>query len=308
MGSKQKIRVGVLMGGPSAEHEISLKTGEQVLENIDRKKYEAEAVNIGKGGKWPISFADFKKRFDVAFIALHGEYGEDGTVQKLLEKEKIRFTGSDSKASKLGMDKTKSSSIFQKIGLTTPRFSVLRNGNGFLFDFPAVVKPVDRGSSVGMSIVENIRDLAYAVELAQKYSLNVMIEEYIRGKELTCGILEINGKPKAMIPTEILPQKAKFFDFEAKYEPGASLELTPPKLFKDQIQKIQEMAIAAHKAIGARGFSRTDMILRNDENIYVLEINTVPGMTETSLFPQGAKAAGIGFSKTLDYIIEAALR
>lgn len=296
------------MGGPSAEHEISLKTGEQVLANISPRKYDAEKIIISKDGKWPIDLADFKKRFDVAFVALHGEYGEDGTVQKILEKEKIRFTGSSSKASKLGMDKTKSSVVFQKVGLTTPRFSVLRNGNGLLFDFPAVIKPMDRGSSVGLSIVENVRDLAYAIELAQKYSSNVMIEEYIRGKELTCGVLEINGKPSAMMPTEILPQKAKFFDYEAKYEPGSSLEITPPKLFKDQIQKIQETALIAHKAIGARGFSRTDMILRSDENLYVLEINTIPGMTETSLFPQGAKAAGVSFQKLLDYIIQSALQ
>lgn len=307
-----KLKIAVLMGGPSAEHEISLKTGAMVLENLDRKKYSVRAVKISKSGKWPITPAKIKKDFDLAYIAMHGEYGEDGTIQKILDQYKIRYTGSKAKASFLGMDKAKSSTLFKKAGLNVPEFNLIHVGKEFRnfrvdMDFPVVVKPNDRGSSVGVSIVENLARLLPAIELASKYSPNVMIQKFIKGREFTCGVLEFNGKPKAFLPTEIIPRSSKFFDYEAKYVSGASQEITPPKLFKDEIKKIQQIVIKAHKAIGVKGYSRTDMIMDAREKFYVLEINTLPGMTETSLLPQAAKAEGITFSKLLDLIIESAL-
>lgn len=313
--NQNKLRVAVLMGGPSAEHDISLKTGKMVLENLDREKYAAKSVQISKTGKWPVSPAKIKKEFDLAFIAMHGEYGEDGTVQKILDKYKIRYTGSGAKASALGMDKAKSSLIFKKSGLNIPAFDLIHVGKNFKLsvDLPVVVKPNDRGSSVGISVVEKFTDLMPAIAKASEYSPNVVIQKYIKGREFTCGVLNINGKPKPFLPTEIIP-RSRFFDYKAKYEIGGSQEITPPRLFKSEIKKIQQIALRAHKAIGARGFSRTDVILEENPKsknqnpkFYVLEINTLPGMTETSLLPQAAKAGGIDFPKLLDLIIESAL-
>ena len=316
MNGNGKIRIVVLMGGPSAEHEVSLNSGEMVMNNLDPAKYEATAVVVGKDGKWPISFKKLREDFDIAFVAMHGEYGEDGTLQAILEKEKIPFTGSDSRASRLGMDKVESAKVLGKAGLLIPTFTVLsagggssfggKNDNGHLFDFPVVVKPTDRGSTVGVSIVDNVRDLPKAIELARKSSENVMIQKYIKGRELTCGVLEVDGKLQVLPPTEIMPRKSKFFDYESKYTPGGSLEVTPPKMFNEEIKKIQEAALAAHKAIGARGYSRADFIFGEDGKLYTLEINTLPGLTETSLLPQEAKAAGINFPKLLDSIIMSA--
>jgi D-alanine-D-alanine ligase len=317
MMQKDKLRIAVLMGGPSAEYEVSLKTGQNVMENLDRKKYIPKKIVISKEGRWPISPKEIKKKFDVVFNAMHGEYGEDGQVQKILDKYKIRYTGSGVKASELGMDKEKSYKIFRKAGLKVPDFKVINIGPEFNFKldvkYPVVVKPNDRGSSKGVTIVEKFQDLIHALNIAAQFSPMVMLQEYIRGREFSCGVLEINGKAKALPPTEIRPVHGKFFDYEAKYTSGKSQEITPPKLPKDVIKKIQQVALKAHQAIKASGYSRTDMIMeaksekRKTENIYVLEINTLPGMTETSILPQEAKVDGIDFPRLLDLIIESAL-
>lgn len=302
-----KVRVAVLMGGPSAEHDISLKTGEQVLEYLDKKKYQAKAVKISKEGKWDIPPAELAKKFDIVFLALHGEYGEDGTVQAILDKQKIKYTGSGARASKLGMDKGKSAAAFKKAGLVSPRFVLMNKDFVFNFGYPVVVKPNDRGSSVGISIVDGFHDLTHALEIATQVSKDIMIQQFISGREMTCGVLEIDGKLTPLTPTEIIPRSAKFFDYEAKYVAGASREISPPKVSRGIIKKIQQSALKAHKVIGCAGYSRTDFILGNDKKLYVLEINTLPGLTETSLVPQEAKALGIRFPKLLDLIIDSAL-
>lgn len=307
-----KIRVAVLMGGPSAEHEISIKSGRMVLTNLDKKKYWAKPVKISRKGKWPIIPSELKKKFDVAFIAMHGEYGEDGQVQMILGKYHIPFTGSGVRASQLGMDKIKSARIFEEVGLNIPEFAVVGGVKKFMFNFPVVVKPIDRGSSVGVSIVRDIRELPGALESAGKYSKRVMVQKFIKGRELTCGVLEAHGKVRALPPTEIIPRSGTFFDYRAKYTAGESRELTPARLTREQLREVQKAAIKAHRAIGARGFSRTDMILADPSagggKLYVLEINTIPGLTETSLLPQQAKADGVTFPELLDAILDAALR
>ena len=275
-----------------------------VLKNLDKEKYVARAVKVSKSGKWPISFEKLKKDFDVVFIAMHGEYGEDGTLQSILDENGILYTGSGVAASRLGMDKIASQKVFKKAGLLVP---------GDPKGFPAVVKPADRGSSVGVSIARNFLELDSAVKTALNQSRRIMVQEYIAGRELTCGVLEIKRKLTPLLPTEIIP-KSKFFDYVAKYKKGGSQEITPPNLPPAVIKKIQQAAIKAHQAIGANGYSRSDFILAmpNAKNqvpkIYILEINTLPGMTETSLLPQEAKAVGISFPQLLDRIIEAALR
>lgn len=304
MALNKKLRIAVLMGGPSAEHEISLRTGRMIIDNLNREKYSVRGIKISKTAKWPVKPAAIKFFFDMVFIAMHGEYGEDGTVQRILTKAKIPYTGSRARASRLGMDKVKSLALFEKFGLKIPQTFLWP---ARVSDYPVVVKPNDRGSSVGISIVERFQDLPAAVDLALKYSPNVLAQEYIKGREFTCGVIEIGGKLKSFLPTEIIPLRSRFFDYKSKYQSGASKEITPPDLSKDEIKVLQVMAVKAHRIIGARGFSRTDMILR-DGQFYVLEINTVPGLTETSLLPQAAKAEGISFPRLLDLIIETALR
>ena len=309
---KDVIRVAVLMGGPSAEHEVSLKSGKMVLQYLDSQKYDACPVIIDKKGKWPMSKKDFKERFDVAFIAMHGEYGEDGEVQKILEKMGVKYTGSDVIASKLGMDKEKSYKIFVKKGLKVAKFVTnLKKINQI--GLPLVIKPVNRGSSVGVSLVNAYQDISPAIKNALKYSTKIMAQQYIKGREMTCGVIDYGKNTIALLPTEIIPKTSSFFDYNAKYKVGASKEITPPRLPHKQIVNIQKTAIKAHKAIGAKGLSRTDFILAGPANgragkkLYVLEINTLPGMTETSLLPQAAKAVGISFKELLEIIISSAL-
>jgi D-alanine-D-alanine ligase len=288
-------RVAVLMGGPSAEHAVSLKSGRMVLTHLDKTKYAAEGFVISRKGRWPISLGQLKRRFDIVFVAMHGEYGEDGTVQRILEKYDIPFTGSGSAPSRLGMDKGAANKIFAEAGLAVP---------GAGKKFPMVVKPVDRGSSVGVIIAKNQDELDRGVWKALRYSPNILIQEFIFGREFTCGVLEHSGKLTALPPTEIIPKTAEFFDYRAKYTKGASQEITPPRLPKKEVASLQRIALAAHRAIGARGFSRTDIIRDRKGKSFVLEINTIPGLTQTSLLPQQAKAAGISFSKLLEIIIE----
>ncbi len=303
---KNVIRVAVLMGGPSAEHEVSLKSGKMVLRHLDPKKYKARSVVIDKNGKWPISKKALKKRFDVVFLAMHGEYGEDGTVQKILEKAGIKYTGSDSKSSKLGMDKEKSSNLFAKKGLKVAEFVTnLKKINQI--GLPLVIKPVNRGSSIGVSLVDSYQAVIPAVKKALKFSSKVMAQKYIKGREMTCGVIDYDNNTIPLLPTEVKPKTSAFFDYRAKYKSGASKEITPPRLPHKQVANIQKAAVKAHKAIGARGLSRTDFILAG-KKLYVLEINTLPGMTQTSLLPQQANAVGIKFPELLDIIIENALQ
>lgn len=306
---QKKLRVAILMGGPSAEYEVSLNTGEMVFKSLDEKKYQPTKIIISKKGKWPIALQDFKKKFDIGFNALHGEYGEDGTLQKILENIKIPYTGSNAKASKLGMNKIACYKLFKKAGLCSPAHTLSDDIKKIeKLGLPLVIKPADRGSSVGVSIIKNWQELSKAVKLSKKYSSKIIFEKYIQGREFTCGVVEKNNKIIPLIPTEIIPVNSHFFDYKAKYTAGASKEITPPNLSTTQIKKIQQNALLAHKIVGAKGYSRTDMILTEDGNLYVLEINTLPGMTKTSLLPQGAKATGITFPKLLDIIIRDGLR
>ena len=309
----KKIRVAIVMGGPSAEHEVSLRSGDMVARFLDKKKYAAKKIIISKSGKWPLEIKTLKEKFDIVFNALHGEYGEDGTLQKILERERIPFTGSKAVASKLGMDKVKSVKLFSENGLLVPPYCVIVGFPNAIIPpsclgFPAVIKPADRGSSVGMSIIEGLPELKDALKKCFAVSNVGIIQSYIKGTELTCGVLEVNGKPKALPPTEIVPVARKFFDYHAKYTPGATEEITPARISKALTKKVMLSALKAHKCIGASGYSRSDFILGEDGKLYILEINTLPGLTKQSLLPQAAQSAGITFPQLLDYIIESAMK
>jgi len=260
------------------------------------------------------------RRIDVAVIALHGRWGEDGCIQGLLEVLGVPYTGSDVLGSALAMDKVRAKQIVSFHGIRTPKWmvvtekewrdspeTVLRTVSGE-FGYPCVAKVPEEGSSFGMGIPESSAALAAVLDGSIGDRGHMMIEEYIRGTEITCSVLGAlpGARPTALPLTEIVPKTSKYFDFEAKYTAGASQEITPARIDAHLTRRAQEIGVRVHEALGCGTLSRTDMIVRDGE-IYYLETNTIPGMTETSLFPQAAAAAGISFGELLDRQIELAL-
>ncbi|MBU1887631.1 MAG: D-alanine--D-alanine ligase [Candidatus Omnitrophica bacterium] len=318
MKNSVKKRIGVLMGGPSRERDISIKSGKAVcraLESNGIKPVPLELIKASTMNGYRDQVSDMIRLsdIDVAFIALHGEFGEDGCVQEVLEGLNIPYTGSRVKASTLGMDKVSSKAIFESKGILTPRYKVitLANESGKDLALPAlikelglplVVKPSNEGSSIGLSIVESENGFIDALNNALEHSDKVIIEEYIAGREITVGILE--DRPLPVV--EIIPGK-RFFDFEAKYKKGMTEYRTPADIEQKAYRASQEIALESHRALGARFFSRVDMILTEDNIPVVLEVNTIPGLTETSLLPKAAQAAGIDFNKLVIKILESAL-
>ena len=289
-------KVGVLMAGPSTEKRISLKSGHAVCDALKRSGHRVVPVII-KTDKTPDNIRLLKfKRIDCAFIALHGRFGEDGGIQKILSSLKIPYTGSGVKASALAMDKIASRKIFQRRGLKVPRSRILNkdsyNGiNTDSFSFPLVVKPATHGSSIGLSIVSRAKDNNKAIDQAFRFDRRIIIEEYIKGRELTVGILD----DKAMPVIEIVP-KHKFFDYQAKYKKGLTDYIVPAKLNSAVTRRVKKAALEAHKLLGCFGCSRVDIILNEKNEPFILEVNTIPGLTQTSLLPKAAKELGISFT------------
>ncbi|MDP2632361.1 MAG: D-alanine--D-alanine ligase [Candidatus Curtissbacteria bacterium] len=303
-----KIKVAVLMGGKSQEHEISLISGSEVAKNLDRKKYNVSGITIPKEGINHPIIAKLKKA-DIVFIALHGTNGEDGTIQGLLESLGVRYTGSGVLASALGMDKIYSREIFTQTGLNTPKYVLTKRNQkkrelGRL-KYPVFVKPLDQGSSIGTSKVYNSKELQNALSEAFKYSQTAIIEEFLEGIEITGAVLG-NYSPVALPLVEIVPKK-DFFDYEAKYDANLTDEIVPARVNKQLTKRVQDAALTAYESINCRGFGRVDMIIKDDK-VYVLEVNTIPGLTPVSLFPKAAKAAGISYSRLLDMIIDLAFK
>ncbi len=291
-------KIGVLMGGPSTEREISFKSGHAVHDSLLGLGLDAVAIDITTDSVEENLRLLKDSRIDSAFIALHGIFGEDGTIQAILDELKIPYTGSGVTASRLAMDKAASREIFEQNGLKVPRYMVLnsepccaRSVTDKGFSLPLVVKPATNGSSIGLSIVDNAAGLPGAIEAAFKFDQRVLIEEYIPGREITVGIL--NEKPLPVV--EVVPKK-RFFDFEAKYQAGMTDYIVPARLEPELASRAQQAALAAHKLLGCRGCSRVDIILDGTEQAVVLEVNTIPGMTQTSLLPKAAKVAGMDFT------------
>jgi D-alanine-D-alanine ligase len=309
------------MGGPSHEHEVSLKSGKKVAAGLHPEHYEGNTVLIDKKGKWAIHPEDLQDIADVAFIAMHGNYGEDGTIQSMLDEAGIPYTGSNALSSALAMNKFLSGQLFRTHGLVTP-LTFLVNKKDWeenptsammpfrqYLTFPIVVKPNNNGSSVGVYIVKNREGFEEAMKNVFAISREALIQAFIRGREVTCGVLDQGWAHSAypLLPTEIIPRSSHFFDYDAKYTPGASEEQTPARISDTLTKEIQRAAVAAHRIVGAKGFSRTDMIIDPQGNAFVLEINTIPGLTEESLLPKAALATGISFDELLHRIIQAAL-
>lgn len=304
----KKLRIALLYGGFSAEREVSIRGTKKILENLDKIKYQVFLFDPKTELDKFIKAAKAKK-FDLVFPALHGPLGEDGIIQGLLEILGLPYVFSGVLASSLAMDKERTKKFLLTENILMPRSVVMdkeyKKSELKKIKLPIVVKPICQGSSFGISIVKDKKELVGAIEEAFKFDKELMAEEFISGREITAAVLG-NEKPVALPLIEIKPKAAEFFDFQAKYEPGASEEICPALLDKKLTKKIQDIAVKIHQVLGCRGVTRSDFIIRNGQP-YFLEINTIPGMTETSLVPQAAAKAGLSFSKLLDKLIELAL-
>lgn len=303
----KKLTVALLSGGISSEREVSLNSGKQVFEALDKEKYEVIRYDPKTDIERLVTDAS---KIDVALIILHGLYGEDGTVQGLLDLLNIPYQGSGVLGSAISMNKVISKQLYQKHGIKIPGYKIAKKGNPIdpalccnQIGLPMVIKPAEGGSSVGMSIVKTENTLQSALKKAFEYDETVLIESYIEGIEITGGVIG-NKELQALPLIEIIPdEKHDFFDYEAKYTAGITREICPARIDDSLTVKAQTYAKMAHQALSCKGYSRTDMIIKEGD-IYVLETNTIPGMTPTSLLPRAAEAAGLNFSQLLDRLIE----
>lgn len=287
------------MGGISHEREVSLRTGGAILKALQEGGYQAIGIEVSAD----ICPRLVEEHIDAAVITLHGRWGEDGTVQGLLELLRIPYTGSGVLASALAMNKIKAKEIFRYHGIPTPEFTAPQEGalEDPPFPPPWVVKPASEGSTIGIDIVMDATGLRKAVRSAREYDHQVLIERFIEGKELTVGIL--NGQPLPVI--EIAP-KGGFYDYRAKYTPGQTEYLCPARISDGKRDEVQGWGLKAYHALGCSGCARVDLLLSEEGEPFIIEVNTVPGMTETSLVPKAAAQAGISFLQLVEIILEEA--
>ena len=294
------MKVAVIYGGLSAERDVSIKTGEAVLKSCLENNYNASAIMINDKND---EVFDALKEFDIVFNALHGTFGEDGSVQSMLEDNGILFTGSGSDASKTCMDKIKCKNILRNNNYSTPNWFELSNYNEIPKSFfPCIVKPNAQGSTFGLSLVDKKSDLDKAISNSLKFDNDILIEEYISGREITVGILDGEALPVV----EILPSH-NIYDYKCKYTPGMTKYVCPASLGEDLKNRIMLDSLKIFELLNCRGYGRVDYIIDNNNNYYFLEINTLPGMTDTSLLPIAAKNADIPFNKLVKIIIELGL-
>ncbi len=296
--------IGVLMGGVSAEREISLRSGEAITKALRDRGYDVCTIDVGHD----IAEQLISEQMRVAFIALHGRFGEDGTIQGMLEIMKIPYTGSGVLASALSMDKIMSKRIFAAHAIPTPASHILHEAEGVKealeklnFPFPIVVKPSSEGSTIGVTIVHDKEELAQAIEQARRYDHRLLLEEYIKGREITLGVL--NGGPLPII--EIAP-KGGFYDYRAKYTNGETEYILPPRIPPKAYGEAERIGLEAYRALGCEGCARVDMMADEKGGIFVLEVNSMPGMTKTSLVPKAAHFAGIEFAELVERILKGA--
>ncbi|MBU4261579.1 MAG: D-alanine--D-alanine ligase [Proteobacteria bacterium] len=306
-----KLRVALLAGGKSGEREVSLTGARGVLAALDKEKYVVRqydpAIDLAR-------LAADAAGLDVAFILLHGPLGEDGSMQGFLDLLGLPYQGSGVLGSALAMNKNLAKILYKHAGLRVADWQMASRRDidspenlSAQLCFPLVVKPVGQGSSLGMSIAHDNAGLAAGLKQAFDYGSEVMVEEFIRGREITGGVLG-NNDLQALPLVEIIPGKDYlFFDYEAKYKAGASREICPADFPEEITRKAQDNALCAHRALRLRGYSRTDMIVSEEGEVFVIETNTIPGMTPTSLLPQAAQAVGYSFPQLLDLLIGLAL-
>lgn len=314
--------VGVLRGGPSREHDISLQSGAAILANLPEERYLARDIYIDRNGVWhdrgrPTTPERVLRQIDVALLGLHGEYGEDGEVQKLLERYGVPYAGADSYGSYMAMHKVMSKMRAQEAGLLTPEFKYIENAsdsetavNEIIRSFrqPVIVKPVGWGSSVGVSVVGGYAPVLSAVQkLFADGAESVLVEEYIRGREATAGVVEgLRGESLYTLPViEIIPPEGDFFSYSSKYS-GETREVCPGNFSRVVREELQRLAKVMHRALSLRHYSRSDFIVA-PKGLYYLETNTLPGLTKESLLPKSLAAVGVSFRDFLTHLVNLAL-
>jgi len=300
------MKVGVIAGGISSEREVSLRSGQAVFNALKELGFNAVFIDAGKDLCEKIK----EEKIDIAFLVLHGGWGENGAVQGMLEVMGIPYTGSGVLSSALAMDKEATKKIFIYHGIPVPPFKVVYKQDYFSLSFnleplsfPVVVKPAEEGSSVGVNIVKNEVELKSALENAFKYGQRAILEKFIEGREIHIGVLG----DRALGGVEVRPKKG-FYDYESKYTKGLTEYILPPEIDNDLYEKLKDLGLKAHKALGCKGGTRVDMIVDSNGNPYVLEVNTIPGMTETSLLPKISQLSGYDFKGLVKEILELALK
>jgi D-alanine-D-alanine ligase len=307
-------KIGVLMGGRSSERDVSLRTGDAIYKALQVKGYPAVKIDVG----FDVVERIKAEGIDLAFLALHGRYGEDGTIQGMLEMLDIPYTGSGVLASALAMDKIATKKMLLFEGLPTPRFKTISKlaarSEGLQkicgqvlqeMGLPLVIKAPTQGSTIGISFVRQGEELIEAFELAFKYDPAALVEQFVKGVELTASVLG-NDDPIALPLIEIVSATG-VYDYDAKYTAGMSDHIIPPRISLEHQNSIKDLAVRTYKAIGCRGLARIDFIMDQSGTPYILEVNTIPGMTATSLFPDAAKAAGIEFQELIERLVKLAL-
>jgi D-alanine-D-alanine ligase len=320
------------MGGRSSEHEISLGSARSVVEGLDRDRYEVGTIEIDREGRWALGAGrppelapgpaetlpiptesrqpDSLSSVDVVLPVLHGPFGEDGTVQGLLELAGVPYVGAGVAASALCMDKDLFKAVLRDRGIPVARNVTLRLGDEVRhpFDYPVFVKPARLGSSVGISKVQSEEELEPAVELARRHDEKVLVEEFVPGREVECGVLgNLDSPPLASVVGEIVPQSAEWYDYGAKYDEGGSDIVIPAPIGDDAAARVQTLAVESFVATECEGMARIDFFLRDDGEVVVNEINTIPGFTETSVYAKLFEASGLPYGELLDRLIALAL-
>ncbi|HSP68303.1 MAG TPA: D-alanine--D-alanine ligase family protein [Bryobacteraceae bacterium] len=306
------LRVAVLCGGRSGEHEISLRSAESIMAGLDRARYEVQRIFITPQGHWqPRAISPEpggNPGIDVVFPVLHGTFGEDGTVQGLLELADLPYVGAGVLASAVSMDKEVTKRLLAERGLPIVEYvTVTRERRDKIsLPFPLFVKPANLGSSVGISKAKNCAELEAALELAARYDRKVLVERGITGREFECSVLG-SQQPLAAVPCEVIPSR-EFYDYEDKYLLDAAKLIVPAPLTPEQTAGMQRMAIAAYQAVECEGMARVDFLMETASGkLYINEINTIPGFTSISMYPKMWEAAGVPFGELLDRLIELAL-
>ncbi len=317
--------VAIVVGGESAEFDVSIMSGAEVASSVDTARWDPFVVRIERDGSWVfVDGLDVRgdgRRLsvgqgiatlvdaapDVVFPVMHGPYGEDGRFQALMELLHLPYVGSPPDASALAMNKARARDVLAHAGLTVAAAEELAPGDTPTIGAPCVVKPMRLGSSVGLMVVTTDEALGQALDDAFVHDDRVLVEDFVDGTELTAGVLEDRDGVCTCLPLiEIRPKTSHFFDYEAKYTPGASDEICPAPVSDELTRAVQQGALTAHRILGCRGMSRTDVIVRESGEIVTIETNTIPGMTPTSLLPRAAAEAGIEFPALIDFLLESA--
>ena len=304
-----RLRVAVLMGGRSSEHEVSLSSGRSVVDGLSPERYDVVPVELPREGPWLLTREE-AAAYDVVFPVLHGPFGEDGTVQGLLELADVAYVGAGVAGSALAMDKDLFKAVMRDNGVPVARSQTLRRGRDeggeSPFGYPVVVKPARLGSSVGISIVRSAEELRPAVELAFAHDEKVLVEEFLEGVEVECSVLG-NEDPVASVPGEIVPLASDWYDYEAKYAEGGMELVVPARIPPETTARVQELAVAAFVAADCEGMARVDFFAAPDGAVTVNELNTIPGFTATSVYAKLFEASGLPYGELLDRLVALAL-